>query len=78
MVGHWAGFFHHLVAAILFGVTRFPDRDETGAHRRSRDDTHGSVLPDQRAVSVYWLDMGCAAGPCAGVRPLLNFNAMRF
>jgi len=20
MVGHWAGFFHHLVAAILFGV----------------------------------------------------------
>jgi uncharacterized membrane protein HdeD (DUF308 family) len=21
MVGHWAGFFHHLVAAILFGVT---------------------------------------------------------
>jgi len=23
MVGHWAGFFHHLVAAILFGVTGF-------------------------------------------------------
>ena len=21
MVGHWAGFFHHLLAAILFGVT---------------------------------------------------------
>jgi len=21
MVGHWAGFFHHLVAAVLFGVT---------------------------------------------------------
>ena len=21
LVGHWAGFFHHLVAAILFGVT---------------------------------------------------------
>jgi uncharacterized membrane protein HdeD (DUF308 family) len=23
VVGHWAGFFHHLVAAILFGVTGF-------------------------------------------------------
>jgi hypothetical protein len=23
MVGHWAGFFHHLVAAVLFGVTGF-------------------------------------------------------
>jgi len=23
LVGHWAGFFHHLVAAILFGVTGF-------------------------------------------------------
>jgi uncharacterized membrane protein HdeD (DUF308 family) len=21
MVGHWAGFFHHLMAAILFGIT---------------------------------------------------------
>ena len=23
LVGHWVGFFHHLVAAILFGVTGF-------------------------------------------------------
>src|SRR5271166_4158081 len=23
MVGHWAGFFHHLLAAILFGVTGY-------------------------------------------------------
>ncbi len=23
MVGHWAGFFHHLLAAILFGVVGF-------------------------------------------------------
>ena len=23
LVGHWAGFFHHLVAAVLFGVTGF-------------------------------------------------------
>ena len=27
-----------------FWSDRFPDRDETGAHGRSRDDTHGMFL----------------------------------
>ena len=61
MVGHWAGFFHHLVAAVLFGVTGFSTCDETGAQRRSPYDAYGSVLPCQRIVSVYWLNMGFVA-----------------
>jgi len=40
MVGHWAGFFQHLVAAILFGVhcRVLPDRRIVSVHRSAGGD----------------------------------------
>jgi len=61
MVGHWAGFFHHLVAAVLFGVTGvlMVTRPVLSAEVA---DAHSTVLSCQRVVSVFWLNMGCATG----------------
>ena len=53
MVGHWAGFFYHLLAAILFGVTGLL----LVTSRR-----HGNLLHDRRAVSIDWLVGYCSAG----------------
>jgi hypothetical protein len=61
MVGHWAGFFHHLVAAVLFGVTGFLLVTPPVLSAEVATMLYGSVLPCQRIVSVYWLDMGCVA-----------------
>lgn len=33
MVGHWAGFFHHLLAAILFGIVGAPGMGLAGGRR---------------------------------------------
>ena len=61
MVGHWAGFFQPLGGGSTLWSDRFYTCDETGAQRRSRYDAYGSVLPCERIVSVYWLNMGCVA-----------------
>ena len=50
MVGHWAGFFGHLLAAILFGVTALVRSNEAVNQRRGCDPRHGNVLSDRRAV----------------------------
>ena len=62
MVGHWAGFFHHLVAAVLFGVT--------GVLMVTRPVLSAEVATMLIALfflvsglfQFFWLNMGCATG----------------
>ena len=58
MVGHWAGFFHHLLAAILFGVAGLMLVTRPMISAEVADRLHGHVLPGRRAVSDHsarWL-----------------------
>ena len=52
MVGHWAGFFHHLLARDPLRGNGPVACDEAGDQRRGRDLLHGHVLHDRRAVSA--------------------------
>ena len=62
MVGHWAGFFQHLLAAILFGITGLLMVMRPRDQRRGRDGLYGDVFLDWRAVSTCRLGGGCVAG----------------
>ena len=50
-VGHWAGFFQHALAAILFGVVGLMFLAEAEGLGGSADLPDGGVLPRQRHCS---------------------------
>jgi len=50
MVGHWAGFFHHLLAANPLRGDGPAAGDAAADHRRGLDLGHGHILPDWRVV----------------------------
>ena len=68
MVGHWAGFFRHLLAAILFGVIGLLLVARPLISAGSGNSCHRHLLPDRRAVSadrricrgVFGLGLGSA------------------
>ena len=53
LVGHWVGFFHHLLAAILFGVVG--GLLVSKPVLRGPDDRHGGILHGRWPVSSDWV-----------------------